>query len=99
MDAFGRINFKSFFSFLKSTDNIGVGTGDLGYRRSTTIPVDSTYLGPQWNIKRSLGPLNNPGYMKLAQELVPVGIRGSGLGISGQYSLGQLITFDPKPGN
>ena len=96
MDAFGRINFRSFFSFLKATDNVGVGTRDLGYRRSTSIPIDSTYLGPQWNIKRSIGPVNNPGYMKLAQQVVPVSVRGSGIGISGQYTLPQLIEF---PGN
>jgi hypothetical protein len=82
---------KQIFSFIKSTNNVGVGTRDLGFRRTTTIPVDSFYLGPQWNPRRQLIPFGNPGYMKLNQEVVPVGIRGAGIGISGQYALQSLV--------
>jgi len=98
MNLFGIIKLPPLFTLVQATENLGVGTRNLGFVRNQSIPVDSTYLGPQWNIKRSFGPVNNPGYMKLAQELVPVGIRGSGLGISGQYTLSQLVDFTP-PGN
>jgi hypothetical protein len=85
----------SFFSFLKRYDNVGVGTKDLGLRRRTTIPVQSVYLGGtgrrEWNIRRSLGPVNAPGFMILNSAYVPVPITGDfGLGIAGQFVMQTL---------
>jgi hypothetical protein len=100
MDKFGAINLKSVFSFFKGTTDLGVGTRDLGFRRSQTLPVNSVFLGNtgrrEWNVRRSLGPISGPGYMKLEQQLVPVTIRGSGLGVAGQYELQSLAIEEGK---
>ncbi len=84
-----------FFNFIKKTNDLGVGTRDLGLLPFQTIPIDSVFLGNtgrrKWNVQRSLGPVNMPGFMIVNQELVPVPITGgSGLGISGQYVLQSL---------
>jgi hypothetical protein len=89
------MNIMSFFSFLKRYSDVGVGTRDLGLQRRTTIPVDSIYLGNtgprQWNIKRSLGPVNQPGFMILNGAVVGVPITGNyGLGIAGQFVMQTL---------
>lgn len=86
----------SFFSFLKRYSDVGVGTRDLGLRRRTTIPANVPYLGNtgprQWNIQRSLGPVNAPGFMIMNGETVPVPITGDfGLGIAGQYVMQTLV--------
>lgn len=85
----------SFFSFLKRYNDLGVGTRDLGLRQFQTLPAGGPYLGDtgrrQWNIQRSLGPVNSPAFMIVNQKVVPVTLRGSGLGIAGQYVLQQLV--------
>lgn len=86
---------RSFFRFTKRTTDLGVGTRDLGLLPFQTLPADSVYLGNtgrrKWNVQRSLGPLNMPGFMVLNQALIPVPITGgNGLGISGQYVLQTL---------
>lgn len=83
------------FSFLKRFTDLGVGTKDLGFRRQTTIPVNSRYLGNtgprQWNVRRSLGPVTQPGFMILNGAVVPVPLSGNfGLGIAGQFVLQTL---------
>ena len=87
--------FKRFFSFKKTYDNIGVGTGDLGLRQFQTLPAYDVYLGNtgrrQWNIKRSLAPISSPGYLMLNHAVVPVALTGmSGLGVPGQL-VGQSL--------
>ncbi len=82
------------FNFIKKTADLGVGTGDLGLLPFQTLPPNVPYLGGtgarQWNIQRSLGPVNSPGFMMLQRRVVPVGLRGSGIGIGGQYILQPL---------
>lgn len=84
----------SFFNFKKTYRDIGVGTRDLALRPFQTLPPNVPYLGNtgrrQWNIQRSLGPVNSPGYMILNGAVVGVSLRGSGLGLSGQYTLQTL---------
>lgn len=85
----------SFFSFVKRYTDLGVGTGSLGLRRQTTIPATVPYMGGtgrrKWNIQRSLGPVNQPGFMITNQQLVPVPLTGSfGIGLAGQY-VGQSL--------
>lgn len=87
------LNLKSFFAFTKRTNNVGVGTSDLAFLRSQTLPVNSNYLGPQWNVKRQMLPCGAPGFMKYNQTVVPVGIRGAGLGIGGQYTMIPLVSM------
>lgn len=88
--------FKRLFSFKKTYDNLGVGTGDLGLLQFQTLPEINVYLGNtgrrQWNIRRSLAPISAPGYMMLNQGLVPVPLTGStgGLGVPGQI-VGQTL--------
>lgn len=88
------MSIRSFFSFTKRTADLGVGTGDLGFQQFQTLPPGGSYLGGtgprDWNIQRSLGPLNAPGFMILNGAAVPVTLRGSGLGLSGQYVLQPL---------
>lgn len=80
-----------FFSFAKRPFGGGTGTANEALLPRTTLPAGGSYMGNtgrrEWNIKRSLGPLNAPGFMILNQSLVPVSLRGSGLGIAGQYVL------------
>jgi hypothetical protein len=80
----------AWFHFRKSYDNLGVGTRDLGLLPRTTPPPGGSYLGPQWNIHRSLAPLSAPGFMILNGAVVPNTLRGSGIGIAGQYALTPL---------
>lgn len=86
---------RQLFHFLKRYTDLGVGTRDLGLRQFQTLPPDVPYLGHtgrrQWNIKRSFGPVNSPGFMILNQKVVPVTLRGSGLGIAGQYVMQTLV--------
>jgi hypothetical protein len=77
----------AWFSFKKTYDNIGVGTRDLAVLPRTTVPAGGSYLGPQWNIKRSMAPLGAPGFMILNGAVVPNTLRGNGLFIPGQYAL------------
>jgi hypothetical protein len=79
-----------FFSFKKTYDNIGVGTKDLGLLQRTTLPAGGSYLGPMWNIKRSMAPVGAPGFMILNGATVPNTLRGSGVYIPGQYALSPL---------
>jgi len=85
----------SFFSFRKRYDNIGVGTKDLGLLPRTTLPAGGSYLGPQWNIKRSMAPQSAPGFMILNGAVMPNTLRGSGVYVPGQYALTPLV----KQGN
>jgi hypothetical protein len=92
---------RSFFRFVKRTTDLGVGTRDLGLVQFQTLPLNVAYLGDtgrrKWNIQRSLGPVNSPGFMIMNAAYVGVGMRGSGLGISGQYVLQSLAqTKDNK---
>lgn len=77
----------SWFSFKKRYDNVGVGTTDLGLLPFQTLPPGGSYLGPQWNIHRSMKPLSAPGFMILNGATVPNTLRGNGIGIAGQYAL------------
>lgn len=80
-----------FFSFLKKYDNVGVGTKDLGLLPRTTLPAGGSYLGPQWNIKRSMMPQSAPGVMLAGKTLVlPNTLRANGVYIPGQYALTPL---------
>lgn len=89
----------SFFNFRKRYDNIGVGTKDLGLLPRTTPPPGGSYLGPQWNIKRSLAPLSAPGLMLAGKTLVmPNSLRAGGVYIPGQYALSPLAQ-QTKQGN
>lgn len=76
-----------FFSFFKRYDNIGVGTADLGLRQFQTLPAGGSYLGPMWNVKRSMAPFSAPGVMVLNQIVMPNTLRGNGMAIPGQYAL------------
>lgn len=79
-----------FFSFRKNADNLGVGTKNMGLLPRTTLPAGGSYLGPQWNVKRSMAPLGAPGFVILNGAVVPNSLRGNGLGIPGQYALTPL---------
>lgn len=79
-----------WFTFRKTYDDIGVGTKSMGLLPRTTLPPGGSYLGPQWNIKRSLGPLSAPGFMILNGATVPNTLRGSGVYIPGQYGSAPL---------
>lgn len=85
---------RPFFSFLQRYVDLGVGTRGAGLRQFQTLPADVPYMGGtgrrKWNIERSLGP-QAPGFMIWEQKVVPVTLRGSGLGISGQYVLQTLV--------
>lgn len=79
-----------WFTFKKRFDNIGVGTKDLGLLPRTTPPPGGSYLGPQWNIHRSLAPFSAPGFLVLNGATVPNTLQGNGIGIPGQYALSPL---------
>jgi hypothetical protein len=79
-----------FFSFIKTFDNIGVGTKDLGLLPRTTLPAGGSYLGPQWNVRRSMAPIGAPGFMILNGAVVPNTLRASGVYIPGQFALSPL---------
>jgi hypothetical protein len=88
-----------FFSFRKTFDNIGVGTKDLGLLPRTTPPPGGSYLGPQWNVKRSMKPFSNPGVMLMGKTLVmPNSLRGNGMAIPGQFAMTPLAQAS-KQGN
>jgi hypothetical protein len=84
----------SLYSFVKRFTDLGVGTRDLGFRQFQTLPAGGSYLGPQWNIRRSLAPLNAPGFMILNGAVVPNTLQANGLGIAGQYVLQGLAQQD-----
>lgn len=88
----------AWFTFRKRYDNIGVGTKDLGLLPRTTLPPGGSYLGPQWNIKRSFAPLSAPGFMILHGATVPNTLRSSGVYVPGQYAMAPL-TQQSKQGN
>lgn len=79
-----------WFSFKKTYDNLGVGTKDLGLLPRTTPPPGGSYLGPQWNIHRSMKPITGAGFMILNGAVLPTSALGNGLFIPGQYALTPL---------
>lgn len=82
-----------WFSFRKSpVADAGVGVGDMALLPFQTLPPGGSYLGPQWNIRRSMAPLSAPGFMILNGAVVPNTLRGNGLAIQGQYALTQLVS-------
>lgn len=86
-----------WFTFRKRYDNVGVGVRDQGLLRRTTLPPGGSYLGPQWNIRRSMAPISAPGLMILNGAVVPTSLRGNGLLIPGQYAMTPLAS--QKQGN
>lgn len=76
-----------WFTFKKRYDNLGVGPRDYGVLPRTTLPAGGSYLGPQWNIKRSMAPFSAPGFMMLNGAVVPSNTLQNGFGVQGQYAL------------
>ncbi len=70
----------SIYSFVRGiTGKLGVGTADLGFERSHSIPL-SPLEGPGQFVTRGFG-VTAPGYVKLGKDIVPV----SWLGDTGVY--------------
>ena len=69
---------------------LGVGTADLGFRRSQSIGLTSIG-GPGVHVRRSFAP-NAPGYVKTGQNVVPVAWTGQGSGLVGTFDLGTLAS-------
>lgn len=78
------------FSFLKRYTDLGVGTRDFGLRQFQTLPAGGSYLGPQWNVKRSMAPISAPGLMILNGAVVPVSLSVNGQPLSGQFAMQSL---------
>lgn len=83
----------SFYSYVRNSLNLGVGTRDLAFQRSQSIPIDTVY-GPRYNVHRSMAP-QAPGFVKLNQQVVPVSLLGyNGLAIPTQRVLQQLVQME-----
>lgn len=81
----------SWFKFKKSpVAGGGTGVSDMAFMPFQTLPSRSPYLGPQWNVKRSMQPFSAPGVMLLNQLTMPNTLKGNGLAIPGQYALSPL---------
>lgn len=83
---------RSFFTFRRSVDNLGVGTRDLGLEQPQHIQPASMY-GPRYNVRRSFGP-TAPGFAVIGQRVVPVSFHGSGSGLQGQMILQALAKLE-----
>lgn len=80
-----------WFKFRKSPiADAGVGVADMAFQPFQTLPAGGSYLGPQWNVRRSMAPFSAPGFMILNGAVVPNSLRGNGLAIPGQYALSPL---------
>lgn len=72
------------FSFRKNkrVPFLGEGVDYLGFERPRNVITDSMY-GPAYNVRGQL-ITQAPAYVKMQQEVVPVGLRGDGLYFQGQ---------------
>ena len=88
----------SFFNFLRTPENRGIGTGSLALELGQTMPVQSMY-GPRYNVQRSFAPTNQGGAMKVFKTVPIVPIEGNGSYLAGVMALQSLIKADKSGGN
>jgi hypothetical protein len=84
----------SFWRFLFTPDNRGVGTGNLAVARRTTNPIQSMY-GPRYNVQRSFVATEGA-QMKMHQDVPIVPIEGNGSFLQGQMALQALVNLDAE---
>lgn len=85
----------SFWNFLFTPDNRGVGTGNDAVVRNQTLPIYSQY-GPRYNVQRSF-IVTKPAEFKPDQLVPTVPLEGNGAYIQGQFAL-QALTQTKKQG-
>ena len=81
------------YGYVEGANGIGIGAGDKGFKRPSTLPVDSIYAA-RYNVRGDLAPLNHPGYVKEAQQLVPVSLLANGVYFAGTMALQALAEFE-----
>lgn len=77
------------FSFRKTPDNRGVGTGNIALDQFLAQPWQSFY-GPAYNVRRSLAA-TRPAGMKLRKVVPDVPLEGNGTLLQGQMALQSLL--------
>jgi hypothetical protein len=80
------------YGFIRRYLNIGIGVESEGFQRPTSLPSDNIYA-PRYNVKGQLDP-QQPGYLKLAQEFVPVSLLANGVYLQGTLALQALSEFE-----
>lgn len=84
----------SFYSFIKRYTDLGVGTRDLGFRRPQTLPMSGHYVDANF-IRRSLAPINQPGFLMVSKTVPLVPLTGTaGYAIPGQIVQQPLVKMD-----
>jgi hypothetical protein len=87
----------SWFNFVKRTDNVGVGTMDLGLLPTHSLPLYEV-TGPGWRVQGQLFS-QAPAYIKIGRSVVPVSILGTnGLAVPDQMTLQQLAYQERQRG-
>lgn len=80
------------YGYVRGFNGMGIGAGDMAFLQPTTLPIDSIY-GPRYNVRGDLDP-QAPGFVKLAQQFVPVSLLANGVYFSGDFSLQALVEFE-----
>lgn len=81
-------------SYRVTPSGLGVGISNLSYQRSIPL-VDATLYGPRYNVDGQLFS-TRPGFIKLEQQYVDVGLLGNGAGFAGVLALQQLADFEKQ---
>lgn len=80
------------YSFQYGRTGFGVGVGNMGFQRPSSLPADNIYA-PRYNVKSQLDP-QAPGYVKLKQEFVPVSLMANGVYFQGTLAMQALAEFE-----
>lgn len=86
----------TIYNYVFGRTGFGVGAGNMGFSRPSTLPVDSKY-GPRRNVLHNIA-LYQPNVLITAQSLPAVDLLANGLYFHGTIALGALGPGQ-SPGN
>ena len=84
------------YGFVPGPNTLGIGTGNQGFERSQTIPVNSIY-GPRYNVKDEIDATAR-GTLVLYQKGPMVDLQANGVYFSGTLALSALSEFETQKG-
>ena len=84
------------YKYIQGRTGYGIGAEAMGFQQPTSLPVDSIYAA-RYNARLTMAP-QAPGYLKEAQNFVPVSLLANGVYFSGDMALQALSEFEKGNG-
>lgn len=89
--------WKPPYKFRWTPDNRGIGTDALAFEQPG-IAIQQNFNLPRYNVRGEIGPYEG-GYVKLAQDVPSVSLRGDGVYLAGDLQLQALVDFERQAKN